>query len=204
MPTRSSLDDGQCAGLIEGCDSAICCPRNRIAIKGVFREPQLLVSTVPAAPQARCNIVLTSGVSLEYLSRMRSALETDPFSGSTRLLLVFAMKESMTQFLEMRGQIDARSGDLSDRDMIVMAALADDDHTILLHSAGREVPRRSVPRAPELRSRYGVSRDSFALLLVGKDGGVKLARSEPMALDEIFALVDSMPMRRREMRERGR
>jgi hypothetical protein len=33
---------------------------------------------------------------------------------------------------------------------------------------------------------------------------VKLTRNEPVALDEIFALVDSMPMRRREMRERGR
>lgn len=51
--------------------------------------------------------------------------------------------------------------------------------------------------------RYGVSEDLFALILVGKDGGVKLTRNEPIALDRIFALVDSMPMRRREIRERG-
>jgi len=87
--------------------------------------------------------------------------------------------------------------------MIVLAAFSDGDEAKLLHSAGREVPTRTIPRAPELRSRYGVSGDSFALLLVGKDGGVKLTRNEPVALDEICALVDRMPMRRREMRERG-
>lgn len=135
---------------------------------------------------------------------MRTAPEANPFTGSTRLVLVFATSEAMAEFLDIREQIDARSVELSDRDMIVIAALADDDRVQLLHSAGREVANRTVPRAPDLRSRYGVSRDSFALLLVGKDGGVKLTRNEPIALDEIFALVDSMPTRRREMRERGR
>ena len=50
----------------------------------------------------------------EYLSKMRSSPETDPFSGSTRLVLVFATHESTTEFVEVRHQIDARSGELSD------------------------------------------------------------------------------------------
>jgi hypothetical protein len=36
-------------------------------------------------------------------------------------------------------------------------------------------------------------------VLVGKDGGVKLERSGPVSLSVIFALIDSMPMRQREM-----
>ena len=38
----------------------------------------------------------------------------------------------------------------------------------------------------------------FRLLLIGKDGGVKLDRRAPVAVDTILSLIDSMPMRRRE------
>ncbi len=41
----------------------------------------------------------------------------------------------------------------------------------------------------------------FSVVLVGKDGSVKLRRNEPVATDEVFALIDAMPMRKREMAE---
>ena len=58
--------------------------------------------------------------------------------------------------------------------------------------------------APAVRERFGVEPDTFAALLVGKDGAVKHRSEEPVEPGEIFALVDAMPVRRREMRERGR
>ncbi len=41
---------------------------------------------------------------------------------------------------------------------------------------------------------------AFEVLLVGKDGTVKLARDAPVATAEITALIDTMPMRQQEMR----
>jgi hypothetical protein len=38
---------------------------------------------------------------------------------------------------------------------------------------------------------------------VGRDGGEKLRSAEPVAPEELFDLVDAMPMRRREMRGKG-
>ena len=35
----------------------------------------------------------------------------------------------------------------------------------------------------------------FAAFLLGKDGTVKLKASEPIAAGELFAIIDSMPMR---------
>lgn len=40
----------------------------------------------------------------------------------------------------------------------------------------------------------------FALLLIGKDGAVKLSRSQPVAPGDIIALIDRMPMRQNEAR----
>ena len=42
----------------------------------------------------------------------------------------------------------------------------------------------------------------FSVSLIGKDGGEKLHRQQPVTPEEIFALVDTMPMRRAEMLER--
>ncbi|MEL6844299.1 MAG: DUF4174 domain-containing protein, partial [Bacteroidota bacterium] len=53
-----------------------------------------------------------------------------------------------------------------------------------------------------LRDRYQVSRKDFVAILIGKDGGRKLRR-EGNVLEEpdLFPLIDSMPMRQREMRQ---
>lgn len=40
---------------------------------------------------------------------------------------------------------------------------------------------------------------AFRVRLVGKDGGVKLDRGEPVDVPTLFALIDAMPMRRSEI-----
>ena len=42
--------------------------------------------------------------------------------------------------------------------------------------------------------------DPFTVILVGKDGTEKLRRTQPVSVEVLTELVDSMPMRRREMR----
>jgi len=42
------------------------------------------------------------------------------------------------------------------------------------------------------------------VVLVGKDGGEKLRRGAAVDIDEIFSVIDAMPMRQREMEEKKR
>lgn len=44
----------------------------------------------------------------------------------------------------------------------------------------------------------------FEIQLIGLDGGVKLSKEEPVKLETIFALIDGMPMRISEMKEKGK
>ncbi|WP_158810214.1 DUF4174 domain-containing protein [Beijerinckia sp. L45] len=53
-----------------------------------------------------------------------------------------------------------------------------------------------------LRRKLGVGPKGFAVVLVGKDGGVKETWREPVAPAKIFALIDTMPMRADEVRAR--
>jgi hypothetical protein len=49
--------------------------------------------------------------------------------------------------------------------------------------------------------KYQVSKNDFTLLLIGKDGFVKLRSKEVVKPERIYALVDAMPMRKDEMRK---
>ncbi|QQA41318.1 DUF4174 domain-containing protein [Pelagovum pacificum] len=74
-------------------------------------------------------------------------------------------------------QLADRSAELVDRDMVVVV---DTD------------PDGGLARRREIEP------DGPSLVLLGKDGGVKHVEALPCDLDALFALIDSMPMRRRE------
>ena len=95
-----------------------------------------------------------------------------------RPVLIFAPDPEHPDFKDQVAELrEARAG-LVDRDMVV---LVDTDP----FSRGR------------LRSALAV--DGFEILLVGKDGSVKLREDRPLTARSLFETIDRMPMRRREM-----
>ena len=60
----------------------------------------------------------------------------------------------------------------------------------------------ATPDDLRLRAKLGLPRHGFAVVLVGKDGGVKETWREPVEPARIFGLIDRMPMRRDEVRAR--
>lgn len=56
------------------------------------------------------------------------------------------------------------------------------------------------PGAAPLHARTGAG---FAVILIGKDGGIKQVWRDPVAPDDIFAVIDAMPMRQREAAGKG-
>lgn len=55
----------------------------------------------------------------------------------------------------------------------------------------------------DIRTRLGMSRGSFSLKLIGKDGSVKLSSDAVTPMENIYALIDTMPMRRAEAARRN-
>ena len=113
------------------------------------------------------------------------------FSSNHRHLPLFAPSADDERLARMERALEQHATAVSDRDLVVHRAAGG------AASGGGDDPAG-------LRDAWDVPPEAFCLILVGKDGGEKLRRSEPVDLEDIFALIDSMPMRRREMRERGR
>jgi len=57
--------------------------------------------------------------------------------------------------------------------------------------------------AGALRRRFDVPDAAFRVILLGLDGKEKLTADEPLSTETLFSTIDAMPMRQRELRERG-
>ncbi len=115
------------------------------------------------------------------------------FLWDKRVLLVNAQDAGHEDLQRLKGDIDESIDEFEARDMVLVTLL---DSGVA--SAGeRELARAEVET---MRNAVGVSDDSFSVVLVGKDGGVKLKSDDPTSLNDIYALIDQMPMRRQEMR----
>lgn len=58
-----------------------------------------------------------------------------------------------------------------------------------------------TPQGAALRRRFGGG-SGFRAVLIGKDGGEKLTSGAPLRRDDLFPVIDAMPMRQEEMSRR--
>ena len=123
-------------------------------------------------------------------------MDLDTYRWKNRLLLVFAPTPSLPGFAAFDRDLARRTAEVSDRDVIVFR---------ILEKAPSRVEEKplSSKEAEALRHRFSVKPGRFTVILIGKDGGVKMVREHDADLQEIFDRIDSMPMRQQEMREKG-
>lgn len=101
---------------------------------------------------------------------------------------------------ELKELLARHQEDLVDRDMVFLDVSLDS-------SAPEEaVAPQHLALKPEqaqkLRRRFQVEADSMVFILLGKDGLEKARTGGMLPLEEWFAFIDSMPMRRQEMGRR--
>ncbi|MBN67149.1 MAG: hypothetical protein CMM94_06245 [Rickettsiales bacterium] len=110
-----------------------------------------------------------------------------------RVLLVFAPSSDSDALAEQRAIMAAHQDGFEDRDMAVWELVAY-SYVALNGEVKAHLPVQAFQR------HFDVSEDAFEVILLGKDGEEKLRQSEPLSAEALFGLIDSMPMRQREMR----
>ncbi len=122
-------------------------------------------------------------------------LDLDSLRWKNRVLVLFSPSESDASFqLQKQGLASSAQGVL-ERDLMVLKIVEQGQSR-----AGN--PLLSEKSVQDIRKRLGAVGGSFQVLLIGKDGGVKLRSSEPVSMKDLFGLIDSMPMRQQEMGSR--
>lgn len=111
----------------------------------------------------------------------------DAFQWKNRVFVLFADKDN-ARAARQENQLLADRAALDERDMVVLKISVGGVKPLFgaADSLDGEAIRRDL-EAPEA--------GEFAAFLLGKDGTVKLKLSEPITSGELFAIIDSMPMR---------
>jgi hypothetical protein len=122
-------------------------------------------------------------------------LDLDSLRWKNRVWVLFSPSESDASFqLQKQGLASSAQGVL-ERDLMVLEIVEQGQS----RAGNHLLSEKSVQ---DIRKRLGVVGGSFQVLLIGKDGGVKLRSSEPVSMKDLFGLIDSMPMRQEEMETR--
>jgi len=123
------------------------------------------------------------------------ATENDPwdaFRGERRVVVVRAASPEDPRLAKQRGTWQDHRADLIARDVAVVEWLGAD--TILTWPE-----RRALSILPSLRSlEANLADQSWAIILIGRDGGVKARWDQPVPMSDLTRLIDAMPMGRRE------
>jgi Domain of unknown function (DUF4174) len=102
-----------------------------------------------------------------------------------RLLIVFAANAASPALGRQRAIAKGMGSAMQQRDLVQIEVVGE---TVL----------GADESAAALRGRYGVQANAFRVLLIGKDGGVKMESAEPVSGQRLAETIDAMPMRRRE------
>ncbi|MBT8436488.1 MAG: DUF4174 domain-containing protein [Gammaproteobacteria bacterium] len=113
-----------------------------------------------------------------------------------RVLLIFTPDPRHSEFVAQQEILAGAAAGLIERDLVVLRMTPGNDVKI----GPKTSPGISSDR---LYRDFSIDPETFRVLLIGKDGTLKLTRSAALATEVLFNLIDSMPMRQLEMQNKG-
>jgi hypothetical protein len=106
-----------------------------------------------------------------------------------RVIVLYAPEANSKEFEQQKQILAAQTKELNERDLVVIECvgktLSPEDKNYVAHHFMHDL-------------------NGFGVWLVGKDGGTKLSETKPVSTEKFFSLIDSMPMRRSEMKRNGK
>ncbi|MGB5595596.1 MAG: DUF4174 domain-containing protein [Crocosphaera sp.] len=113
-----------------------------------------------------------------------------------RLLLVFVPQVNDARLTEIRQTLTEVECEFKDRDLLL---------GVFTSNAPSRIGNESISSYDEaqLRAKYGIKYNQFAVILIGKDGYPKTQLSEVPEIEKIFGRIDNMPMRQQEISNRS-
>ena len=105
-----------------------------------------------------------------------------PYRWKARVLVAIAPAADNPQLVEQRRLFKTFGKAGQERDLALVEGIGDQG------------------KAKVLREALGLEDSGFYAVLVGKDGGAKLTSRHPLSADQLFPVIDAMPMRQDEMK----
>lgn len=117
------------------------------------------------------------------------------YAWSNRLLLIFSPRLDDPRLLAQNQTLAAAAAGLAERELRIIRIFPDAPVSV-------DGLRQESVSAASLYRDFDLAPERFAVLLIGKDGSLKMMSGQPVESIEVFDLIDAMPMRQLEMQSR--
>jgi len=141
-----------------------------------------------------CSLAMVMSVVPLGPAEARAVADLKQYQWRNRLLLLFSPSPENPAYQALVRELQEQAGGVRERDLLVFHILEPGKSFI----NSQEI---SPAEVWALRQRFDIGPGAFTVVLVGKDGGVKLKRADRVALADISGLIDSMPMRQQEIQK---
>ncbi len=117
----------------------------------------------------------------------------EDYRWKNRIVLIFATGPDSDSYLQQIEKMNSDKDGLQERDVLVFSLFQQGTSYLNDKAISQESAERII-------ARYNSGQKEFRFILIGKDGGVKLDKEMIVSTGDLFGNIDSMPMRRQEMR----
>jgi hypothetical protein len=108
--------------------------------------------------------------------------------------VILILSEDNSAFERQMLAFKANEKGIYERSLIVYHLKSDEYEQVM--------PKGDVQRSMNLFKKNNQANVSFELILIGLDGGIKLRQKEFLSCKKLFAIIDSMPMRSADIKNR--
>jgi hypothetical protein len=115
-----------------------------------------------------------------------------------RPLLIFAPDSGDALLTHQLAELAGHAAELNERNILVVINIADRQQLQTTELQTFPATQLGPDESRKLRDRFKVSDGSFAVVLVGKDGGEKMRSQKLVTVENLNHRIDAMPMRRAE------
>jgi len=143
-------------------------------------------------------LLLTAMLMVATAAMAQSDIELflEQYQWQNRVVLVFAPGNSNPLYRDQVQEFKGYEDGFADRDLITF-------HLFSGMESFQGNKKLNKNLSDQFYQYYDVRKGEFIVLLIGKDGNEKLRQSKPLATDTLFSVIDAMPMRQREMRNKN-
>lgn len=129
-----------------------------------------------------------------FSALLGSAQDLSKHRWENRLILILTDNENNSAFQSQVAEFRKDLTGLNERKIIIYKVMPGEYRTGL--DDGNKI------KSARLYNEYKKTDAGFEVVLLGLDGRIKLQQNELLSLEELYAVIDVMPMRRREIEQK--
>ena len=115
-----------------------------------------------------------------------------------RVLIVKTLSTPSKKFNKQLNELKNSNKELKER-KLVLYKINKDDFSLINFANSKS--NYSAKVSESITQNILDEDKDFEIILIGLDGGVKLKQNEILLIEDLFGIIDSMPMRKKEMRD---